>query len=143
MIDSRAKDEIESIIKDEGHNLYSINYIFEDGEEIMQVNIINKENPLNLDECVRVTKMIEPIFENYGINENYRIEVGSAGIERSIKDKKQWEFNIGDNVKIKLEKKSIKAKLLAVEDNSIVINKNGKEEKVQFVDILKARTYFV
>lgn len=143
MIDSRAKDEIETIIKEEGHNLYSINYTFEEGEEIMQVNIINKENPLNLDECVRVTKMIEPIFENYGINEDYRIEVGSAGIERSIKDRKQWEFNIGDDVKIKLEKKSIKAKLLAVEENYVLINKNGKEEKVQFGDILKARTYFV
>ncbi len=143
MIDLRAKDEIKAIIKDEGHNLYSINYIFEDGEEIMQVNIINKENPLNLDECVKITKLIEPIFETYGINEHYRIEVGSAGIERSIKDMEQWKFNIGDNVKIKLEKKSIKAKLLAVEENYVLVNKNGKEEKIQFGDILKARTYFV
>jgi ribosome maturation factor RimP len=143
MIDLRANKEIEDIIKKEGHNLYSISYHFEDGDQIMQINIINKENPLNLDECVRMTKIINPILDNYGINEGYRVEVGSAGIERSIKDKKQWEFNIGDDVKIKLDKKGIKGKLLEVKDNYVLINHNGKEEKVQFVDILKAKTYFV
>ena len=143
MIDLRAKKEIEEIINSAGHNLYSINYTFEDGDDIMQINIINKKNPLNLDECVRVTKLIHPILDDYGINEGYRVEIGSAGIERSIKDKKQWVFNIGDNVKIKLDKKSIKVKLIAVEDDYVLVKNNEKEEKIQFSDILKAKTYFV
>lgn len=139
-ISKDIKNEIKTIIEQENHILYDINFIYEDGEEIMQIQMMNKTTPLNMDECTRMTKLISPILEENFIYDDYRVEIGSAGLKRSIKDKAQWNLSINELVKIKLEDTSIKAKLIQVNENSIDIFKGNKTINILFKDIIKAKT---
>ena len=139
-ISQDIKNQIKTIIEEENHILYDINFIYEDGEEIMQIQMMNKTTPLNMDECTRMTKLISPILEENFIYDDYRVEIGSAGLKRSIKDKAQWNLSIDELVKIKLEDTSIKAKLIQVNENSIDIFKSNKTINILFKDIIKAKT---
>ena len=139
-ISQDIKNQIKTIIEQENHILYDINFIYEDGEEIMQIQMMNKTTPLNMDECTRMTKLISPILEENFIYDDYRVEIGSAGLKRSIKDKAQWNLSIDELVKIKLEDTSIKAKLIQVNENSIDIFKSNKTINILFKDIIKAKT---
>ena len=139
-ISQDIKNQIKTIIEEENHILYDINFIYEDGEEIMQIQMMNKATPLNMDECTRMTKLISPILEENFIYDDYRVEIGSAGLKRSIKDKAQWNLSIDELVKIKLEDTSIKAKLIQVNENSIDIFKSNKTINILFKDIIKAKT---
>jgi len=136
MIDGNIKQQMANIIENEGHILYGINYFSQDGDSIMQVQMINKDNPLNMDECVRLTKLITPLLDKYNICDKYRVEIGSAGVIKEITEKKQYSLCVGEKVKINLQDRSIKGMLMEALSDSILID----ETKVLIKDIIKAKT---
>lgn len=142
--------DIESFVKSVGLELYDISVVREGEDTIYRVSVLSNEmqnerkRSVTLDECVNLTHLISPLLDvTPPLSGDYRLEVGSPGIERKVSTLKQFEMSIGERVSILLKSKDkIKAKLLRVEDSKIILDADGEEISVDFPQIVKAKTYF-
>ncbi len=142
--------DIESFVKSVGLELYDISVVREGEDTIYRVSVLSNEmqnerkRSVTLDECVNLTHLISPLLDvTPPLSGDYRLEVGSPGIERKISTLKQFEMSVGEMVSLVLKSKDkIKAKLLRVEDSKIILDADGEEVSVDFPQIVKAKTYF-
>jgi ribosome maturation factor RimP len=142
--------DIESLVKSLDLELYDTSIVQEGDDTIYRVSVVDtkiedgKKKGVSLDTCVELTHMISPLLDvTPPVSGDYRLEVGSPGIERKLNNVRQFELSIGDDAKITLKDKSkIKAKITKVQDSKIFLENEDGEISVDFGEISKARTYF-
>jgi ribosome maturation factor RimP len=142
--------DIESFVKSVGLELYDISVVNDGEDSIYRVSVISNEienekrKSVSLDECVNLTHLISPLLDiTPPVSGDYRLEVGSPGIERKITTIKQFGFCIGEKVAISLKsKEKLKGTLLKVEGSKIFLDVESEEIVVDFGEISKAKTYF-
>jgi ribosome maturation factor RimP len=142
--------DIESLVKSVDLELYDTAIVSEGDDTIYRVSVIStdiedgKRKGVSLDTCVELTHLISPLLDvTPPVSGDYRLEVGSPGIERKLTTLKHFTLSIGDNIALKLkDKDKLRGKLLKVEDSKIFIEVDGEESSVDFGEILKAKTYF-
>ncbi|DAB27491.1 MAG: ribosome maturation factor [Sulfurimonas sp. RIFOXYD12_FULL_33_39] len=142
--------DIESFVKSVDLELYDISVVRDGEDTIYRVSVLSsvmedeKRRGVSLDECVNLTHLISPLLDvTPPVSGDYRLEVGSPGIERKISSLKQFELSIGEKVALNLKTKDkIRGKLLKVEDSKILLDVEGEEIGVDFSQISKAKTYF-
>ena len=67
----------EDVIEESGYILDEVLYVKEDGMNFLRV-VIDKEGIIDVDDCVKVSKLINPILdEEDPIEENYILDVCS------------------------------------------------------------------
>ena len=67
----------EEVIEENGYILDEVLYVKEDGMNFLRV-VIDKEGIIDVDDCVKVSKLINPILdEEDPIEENYILDVCS------------------------------------------------------------------
>lgn len=142
--------DIESFVKSLDLELYEIS-VAKDGEDsIYRVNVLStelvdgKKRGVSLDECVHLSRLISPLLDvTPPMSCDYRLEVGTPGIERKVSTLKQFILSVGERVSITLKsKEKYKGLLLRVEDSSICLEIDGQEICFEFSQISKAKTYF-
>lgn len=141
---------IESFVKSVGLELYDISIVNDGEDSIYRVSVISNEienekrKSVSLDECVNLTHLISPLLDvTPPVSGDYRLEVGSPGIERKITTIKQFGLCIGEKVAISLKsKEKLKGTLLKVEGSKIFLDVDNEEIVVDFGEISKAKTYF-
>lgn len=68
---------IKDIIENNNYILDSVEYVYEDGNNFLRV-VIDKNGFIDIDDCVTVSKLINPILdENDPISDNYILDVCS------------------------------------------------------------------
>ena len=72
---------VEGLIKDiiisNNYILDSVSYVYEDGNNFLRV-VIDKNGIIDIDDCVIVSKLINPILDEYDpISDNYILDVCS------------------------------------------------------------------
>ncbi len=142
--------DIESFVKSVGLELYDISVVNDGDDTIYRVSVVSSEienskrKSVSLDECVNLTHLISPLLDvTPPVSGDYRLEVGSPGIERKINSLKQFKMSIGEKVSLNLKtKEKIKGMLLRVEDSNIILDVDGEEVIIDFSQISKAKTYF-
>ena len=143
-------NDIESIIKSVGLELYDTSVISENEETIYRVGIMSaeifegKRSGVSLDACVELTHLISPLLDvTPPVSGDYRLEVGTAGIERKISTLNHFKKSIGERVSILCSNKDkVRGILIKVEDSKIFVQSEDEILEVQFNDINKAKTYF-
>ena len=75
-MEEKVKDLIEKIIIDNGYLLDEVLYIEEDGIKFLRI-IIDKEGFINVNDCVTVNNLIDPIIDNLDIEESFILDVCS------------------------------------------------------------------
>ena len=142
--------DIESIVKSVGFELYDTVIVNENDETIFRVSVISpeiedgKRKGVSLDNCVELTHLISPLLDvTSPVSGEYRLEVGTPGIERKLTTLDHFKKSIGENVSLSLgEKEKMRAKLLKVEGKKLFLEKDSQTVEVNFDDVKKARTYF-
>ena len=142
--------DIKSLANSIGMELYDISMVSEFDETIYRISVISSEiengkrKPVSLDACAELSHMISPLLDtNTPVSGEYRMEVGSPGIERKLKSIEQFRLSIGEKVQLGFrDKKQIKGTLAKVEDSKIFVDIGGVEEVIEFGEISKAKTYF-
>lgn len=142
--------DIESIVKSVGLELYDTVVVNENDETIFRVSVIsneivdNKRKGVTLDECVELTHLISPLLDvTPPVSGEYRLEVGSPGIERKLTSIEHLKKSLFENVSLLLEdKEKIKAKLVGVDGNKLSFETDEGIREVDYSDVKKARTYF-
>ena len=144
------EQDIKSFVKSVDMELYDISTVSEFDETIYRISVVStefedgKRKPVSLDACAELSRLISPLLDvTPPVSGDYRMEVGSPGIERKLKNLHHYELSIGENVKLGFSSRDkIKGKLTKVEDSKIFVDVDGKEEIIEFGEISKAKTYF-
>ncbi len=139
------KATLQNLLKECGTELYDTEVVTENDHRIYRIYITSDE-PVTLDKCAEVTRIISPIIDlNPPVEGEYFLEVSSPGIDRQLRTVDHFKHSIGDLVKLKLtDGTKCKAKILSVEGDKVrVYDKQAKTEKeIPFSEITKAKTYF-
>ncbi len=144
------ESDINSLVKSVDLELYDTTVVSENDETIYRVSVISKEivsgkrAGVSLDSCVELTHLISPLLDvTPPVSGDYRLEVGTPGIERKLSTLKHYLLSIGEKVSLLLvNKEKCKGTLIKVQDSKIFVNVDGEEVVIDFYDINKAKTYF-
>ena len=150
--ESKISTLIEPILEDSGFLLVQLkknNY-----EQALQIFIEKVNGQLTISDCSKTTKEILQILENDKLMpENYRVEVSSPGIDRVLVRAKDFEDNIGNEIKIELKEKTANRKNIKGEISSFLgdlltlkLKKNennfNDEITISLMNISKAKLVF-
>lgn len=107
---------VEDFIKQEYPTLYVVDAQVHPGNRI--VVELGSQDGIGIDECVRITKHIEANFDRE--EEDYELEVGSAGLTSPFKVLRQYESAIQEEVEV-LRKGGVKEKGILLSASETVI----------------------
>ena len=139
------ESDIKSIVESVGLMLYDAIIVNENGETIYRVSVKDKENKgVSLDKCVEITHLISPLLDvTSPVSGEYRLEVGSPGIERKLTKLENFVNSIGEKITLTTKTKDkIKATLKDVKESNLYLVIDSEEVVIPFNDVVKARTYF-
>lgn len=139
------KKDIESVVKSIDLVLYDAALINENNETIYRVSIKESSGKgASLDRCVELTHLISPLLDiTPPTSGEYRLEVGTPGLERKLSSLHHFINSVGELVKITTDtKEKFNGLLTDVKDNKLYIKSDtGNDIIVNISDIVKARTY--
>lgn len=144
------QSDINSLVKSVNLELYDVSIVNEGEETIYRVSVISteitdgKRAGMSLDSCVELTHMISPLLDvTPPVSGDYRLEVGSPGIERQITTINHFKLSIGEKVSILAQAKvKYRGTLLKVDGSKLFIDIQNETIEVEFNDVIKAKTYF-
>ncbi|AWW33125.1 ribosome maturation factor RimP [Echinicola strongylocentroti] len=111
--------------------------------------LIDADEGLNIDTCATVSRAVGEELEAKDIIDNaYVLEVSSPGLDHPLTGKRQYQKNIGRNLKVTMESgDTLEGKLTAMDQSEITLlvkhKEKGKkavekEEKIAFEQIKKS-----
>ena len=109
---------------------------------------IDSEKGIDLDDCEKVSNAVgEKLDEVDPIENAYVLEVSSCGLERHLRDEKQFKVVIGKKIEVKLFKAFAKRKqfegiLKDVLDGKIKIDSEDKVYELNIDDISSAKILY-
>lgn len=112
-------------------SISSSNHIF--------VEIDHETESVSIEDCVSVSRNIEHNLDRE--KEDFQLEVSSAGLDKPLRNFKQYIKNIGRSLKVKIpEKGKIEGKLIQADENQITLEiekkerVEGKKKKIKVIE---------
>ena len=143
-------NDIESLVKSVDLELYDSAIVSENDETIYRISVVSNEFKdgkrvgVSLDKCVELTHLISPLLDvTPPVSGEYRLEVGSPGIERKLTTLEHFKKSVGEKVAINSKSRDkIKGILAKVDGSKIFVDIDEESIELDFNDITKAKTYF-
>lgn len=129
-ITDRVAELAAPIIKENGCELWDVEYIKETGSWYLRI-YIDKDGGVSINDCENISRALDPVLDEADpIEDSYIFEVSSAGAERELKRPSDFERFLGENVEVKLYKgidgqKNFTGILRAYEDGNVTIESAG------------------
>ena len=147
-IESKTYELIEDYLESLGYEVVFVEFLTEQKGRVLRI-YIDKENGVNIDDCVKVNDLISPILdvENF-IKSSYNLEITSPGLNRPLRKKEHFCKVIGEKIKVILKepieenRKNFKGILIKVNDTSIILSLDNKEFDIPFKNIKKANLIY-
>lgn len=143
-VDSQIWTIAQEVVSGLGFELVDIELSGSRSQQVIRV-YIEKPGGILLSDCVAVSRELGELFEDKNVIENsYRLEVSSPGIERPLRKVQDFERYVGHRVRIRLKskqegKRRIVGKIVEVDDNMLrIISKNGQKASFSLADVAKA-----
>ena len=89
---------------------------------------LDGDNGVNLQDCISISREVEGNLDRE--EQDFSLEVASAGLSSPLKFVRQYKKNIGRTLKVKtISSEEIEATLLAVDDEKITLEWQAREPK--------------
>ena len=75
-LEDKVRSLIEDKLREDGYILDEVLYIKEDGNYFLRI-VIDKCGIVDVEDCVKATKIIDPIIDTINIEDNYILDVCS------------------------------------------------------------------
>lgn len=140
-------DLIEPTAESLGYRLWNVEYVREGADMYLRVTI-DSDDGIDIDDCERMTRAIDPILDEADpIEGSYYLEVSSPGVERVLTTDEHFALMAGSEVEIKLYRaidgaKVINGILVGREDGVITVNTAAGEMKIEAKAASKVTTVF-
>lgn len=88
---------------------------------------LDGDHGVQLQDCVNVSRALEQNLDRE--EQDYALEVASAGVSAPLKQIRQYRKNIGRHLKVKTASQNIEAKLVEVDEDFITLEWSSREPK--------------
>ena len=142
-----VREAIEPVVTELGYSIWDITYSKIGADYHLEITI-DKEEGIDIDDCERVHRAIDPILDEVDPIEGfYYLEVSSPGVERELRTDEHVLLSIGAKVEAKLfaqldGAKSLVGTLLAFEDGKVTIECAGEKKEIAREAISKLTTVY-
>ncbi len=142
-IKNRVLKLAKQVSEEQGVELFDIELLGK-GKLLLRV-MIDKEGGITLDDCERFSRSFEALLDvEDPIPMSYTLEVSSPGLDRPLKEMKDFEKNIGKLARIitieKIESQNLFiGRILKVSSDFLKLLVHGREIDIPFDKISKAR----
>ena len=142
-----VREAIEPTVSELGYSIWDITYAKIGADYHLEITI-DSEDGINIDDCERVHRAIDPILDECDPIEGfYYLEVSSPGVERELRTEEHIALSVGERVEAKLfasrdGKRSFVGELLGLSDGSVMIECDGETVSIPRADIAKLTTLF-
>ncbi|MFH1645510.1 MAG: hypothetical protein ABIB11_03725 [Candidatus Omnitrophota bacterium] len=140
-----VKREIEGVLQSYGVELVEVLLKGSSNSRVLRI-LVDKDSGINISECAKINKEIGAIIEEKALLDGqFLLEVSSPGLDRPLKEKRDFEKSIGQSVEIWLkeavcDQEFLSVKVVSVTDEKVdVENKKGERFVVPYNLINKAR----
>lgn len=109
---------------------------------------LDGDPPLGTDRIARLSRGLSRLLDaDDPIASSYTLEVGTPGLERSLRRRRHYEKSIGRELKVKTrapvdDERSHRGFLEDVDPDGFTIRVGGDERRIAFADVSSARTVF-
>lgn len=145
--EDRLWKAVEPYVTAEGIELDDLEVLGQGPRKIVRVTVDGDE-PVAIDHIARLSRGIGRLLdESDPFPDAYTLEVGSPGLERSLRKPRHYEKSLERTVKVKTYAPIDGAKnhtgvLTGVDEGGITVDVDGTERVLGFDDIASARTVF-
>lgn len=135
-IESTVSRYLEPIISKYDYELVDVEYVNEATRWYLRVYIY-KDGGITVNDCEQTSRELEEVLdEKLPIKQPYILEVSSPGLDRPLKNKADYNRNLGNTIDIKLykpiyDKKEHQGKLVSFE-NDIVTISTDQNKTIEF-----------
>lgn len=108
------------------------------------VYLESEKGGVSLDTCSSVSRKLSVLFEAHNLFDGkYRLNVSSPGLDKPLKDKRQYVTNKGRKTHVKYrvgdEIRSVKGTLDNVEEDAIVVGSGKEQHKIALADVVETK----
>ena len=142
-----VREAIAPTVAELGYRIWDITYSKIGADYHLEITIDSDEG-INIEDCERVHRAIDPILDEQDPIEGfYYLEVSSPGIERELRTDEHIEASVGLTVEAKLfaardGRRSVVGELRGLVDGEVVIAEGDTELHVPRADISKLATVY-
>ena len=146
-IKDTVREAIEPTVLALGYEIWDVTYSKIGADYHLEITI-DKEDGINIDDCEKVHRAIDPIIEECDPSEDfYYLDVSSPGLERELKNEKHILAFLGARVSAKLfapkdGMKELVGTLKGYSDGAITIENEGGEYVIPEREISKLITVY-
>ena len=134
------------IAAEQGCSLWDVEYVKEAGTWYLRV-FLDKEGGVSIDDCEAVSRPLsDALDEADPIEGSYTLEVGSAGLDRTLKKPEHFQRYLGSEVEVRLYRaregrKSVVGRLLSYEGGGVTLETEGETLALEKNEIAQVRLY--
>ena len=109
------------------------------GDQILRIAMDGDEG-ITIDECASISRQLGAKIEEVDlIEDKFRLEVSSAGLEMPLTMERQFAKNVGRKLKVtKVGGREIEGKLVGFDKESLTLEVNEEEQNIAFKEIEKS-----
>ena len=146
-IKEKVREAIEPTVNELGYRIWDVTYQKLGADYHLEITI-DSDDGINIDDCEKVHRAIDPILDEKDYIEGfYYLEVSSPGVERELRTEEHVRLSIGEKVEVKLfsasdGRKSFIGVLTSFEDGRITFDVDGKTVELSDSQISKMTTVY-
>ena len=146
-IASVVRELVQPTVEELGYTLWDVEYVKEGAFFYLRFTI-DHENGIDIEDCEKVHRRIEPVIDEADPIENfYYLEVSSPGIERILRTDEHFAWAVGEKIVLKLftaldGKKELYGKLLAFEEDKLVLEIGEETVSIEKSAVSRATLYY-
>ena len=146
-VKDKVREAIEPTVTELGYRIWDVTYQKLGADYHLEITI-DSDDGINIDDCEKVHRAIDPILDERDYIEGfYYLEVSSPGIERELRCEEHIRLSVGQKVEVKLfsakdGRKSFVAILDSYDDGKVSFLLDGDTLTLSESEISKMTTVF-
>lgn len=146
-IKDTVRELIEPTVNSLGYRIWDVLYSKVGADYHLEITI-DKDGGIDIDDCEKVHRAIDPIIDEADpIEDFYYLEVSSPGIERELRTDEHIALSLGGRVEAKLfaekdGRKSVKGILTAYDGEVLTVKENEIDIALEKKEIAKLTTVY-
>lgn len=146
-IKDTVREAVEPTVNELGYRIWDVVYSKIGADYHLEITI-DSDSGINIEDCERVHRAIDPIIDEADpIEDFYYLEVSSPGIERELRTDEHIALSVGKRVEAKLftardGKKSFTGTLSAFDENSVTVTDGEDVAVISRSDVAKLKTVY-
>jgi ribosome maturation factor RimP len=140
---------VRPVVENAGLELVGVGFVRDQGRRVLRVTV-DREGGVNLDAIAEVSERISRRLDLEGFDPlggPYALEVSSPGVERPLKDARDFARRVGEQVKVKTASpvegsRTLRGTIVSATPSEVRLATEQGEQIVPFELITSARTVF-